>query len=280
MRGRNIVESTRIKQTAWALVAAVCAIACALFLASCSDAEDSSSTSSQSSSQASSNLSGKTIKVYCGAGMTNPFQEIADEFTAETGCQVDVTFANAAQIQTQIKTTQEGDFFIAGSTEELSPVNDYVAGKTDLVKHIPVLVVPSDNPKNVTGISSLASCDTVLIGDPDATPIGKIAKKALTDAGLWDQMNSANVFTTTTTAPQISNALAQGNGDAGIVWKENANSGVKIVETTDLDNYVKTIPAAHLNCSKSDADAVSAFEEFLKTDTANNIWTSYGYELA
>ena len=33
--------------------------------------------------------------------MTKPFQEIADAFKAETGCEMDIAFANAAQIQTQ-----------------------------------------------------------------------------------------------------------------------------------------------------------------------------------
>ena len=33
--------------------------------------------------------------------MTKPFQEIADAFKAETGCEMNIAFANAAEIQTQ-----------------------------------------------------------------------------------------------------------------------------------------------------------------------------------
>ena len=210
--------------------------------------------------------------------MTDPFQEIADAFEAETGCTMNVTFANAAQIQTQITTTEEGDFFIAGSADELKPVADYVEQQTDLVKHIPVLAVPADNPKNITGLADLANCERVLVGDPESTPIGKIAQNALTKLGLWDAMMADNVLTTTTTAPQISTALANNEGDAGIVWKENVtDDGAVIVETTDLDAFVKTIPAAQLTCA-ADADAVAAFSEFLQTDTAWDIWAEYGYE--
>lgn len=229
-----------------ASLACLCMAACLMMgCSSGSSSSSSSSNSSQSSSTAKTDLSGKTLNIYCGAGMTKPFQEIADAFKADTGCEMNVTFANAAQIQTQIKTTQEGDFFIAGSTDELNPVKDYVASSTDLVKHIPVLITPSSNPKNVTGLSSLASCDKILIGDPESTPIGKIAQTALTKAGLWDSLSAANVFTTTTTAPQIATAIANGEGDAGIVWKENAKAnGISIVETTDLDAYVKTVPSA------------------------------------
>ena len=67
----------------------------------------------QQGGQTAATLEGKSLNIYCGAGMTNPFQEIADAFKDETGCEMNITFANAAQIQTQINTTKEGDFFIA-----------------------------------------------------------------------------------------------------------------------------------------------------------------------
>ena len=47
-------------------------------------------------------LTGHTLMIYCGAGMTKPFQEIADSFKAATGCEMNVTYANAGQIQSQI----------------------------------------------------------------------------------------------------------------------------------------------------------------------------------
>ena len=223
-------------------------------------------------------LDGKTLDVYCGAGMTDPFQEIADAFQAETGCTVNVTFANAAQIQTQITTTEQGDFFIAGSADELKPVEAFVESSTDLVKHIPVLAVPAENPRSIAGLADLSGASRVLVGDPESTPIGKIAKNALTKAGLWDSLMAANVLTTTTTAPQISTALANGEGDAGIVWKENVKGDrVKIVDTPDVDAFVKTVPSAQLTCAK-DAEAVKALNEFLQTDAAWDIWAAYGYE--
>ena len=249
-------------------IAAACAMV--LALAGCSSGGSSSQGGEQAAEPAAeeqASLEGKELNIYCGAGMTDPFQEIADAFEAETGCTMNVTFANAAQIQTQITTTEEGDFFIAGSADELKPVADYVEQQTDLVKHIPVLAVPADNPKNITGLADLANCERVLVGDPESTPIGKIAQNALTKLGLWDTMMANNVLTTTTTAPQISTALANNEGDAGAV----------IVETTDLDAFVKTIPAAQLTCA-ADADAVAAFSEFLQTDTAWDIWAEYGYE--
>lgn len=268
------------------LAAAALALAAVIGMTGCASGSAGSSASpsvgsgAQGEVPAAKELEGSSLSVYCGAGMTDPFQDIADAFTEQTGCTMNVTYANAAQIQTQIQTTEEGDFFIAGSADELKPIEDYVEKSTDLVKHIPVLAVPAANPAGVAGLADLENASMVLVGDPEATPIGKIGKKALTQAGVWDSLEARGALTTTTTAPQIATALANGEGDAGIVWKENVKTGgAEIVDTADLDPFVKTIPAAELTCSKND-DAAQAFSAFLQADAAWDIWAQYGYERA
>lgn len=222
-------------------------------------------------------LSGESLLIYCGAGMQKPFQEIAEAFQAETGCEMNVTYANAAQIQTQIQESREGAFFIAGSVEETKPVEEFVAGSTNLVKHIPVLAVAEGNPQNITGIADLTREDIVtVIGDPESTPIGKIARKVFQDFEVSDKIH---LGATTTTAPQLATVIGLGEADAAIIWKENCQAeGVEICETKDLGAYVKVVPAARLSF-EADNPAADKFLEFLTSDTAQNIWMAYGYEL-
>ena len=223
-------------------------------------------------------LKDHTLMIYCGAGMQKPFQEIAEDFQNQTGCSMNVTYANAGQIQSQITTAEEGDMFVAGSADELKPVMDYVTAQKDLVKHIPVLTVAEGNPKNITGLESLTGEDiSIVMGDVEATPIGKIAKKALNEAGIYDMVN---VIATTSTAPQMAMVIANGEADAAVLWKENSDvEGVEIVDTDDLAPYIKTIPAASLSCSADD-EALEAFNEYLDSGAAKEIWMKYGYEIA
>lgn len=227
-------------------------------------AASSQAASSQAASETAQDLTGQTLMIYCGAGMQEPFEEIAAAFSEATGCEMNVTYANAAQIQTQITQSQEGAFFIAGSADEVKPVEEYVVSSTDLVKHIPVLAVAEGNPKGITGIADLAREDvTTVTGDAEATPIGKIAQKAFQDFGVADQVTLA----ATTTAPQLATVIALGEADAAIIWKENCNTeGVEVCQTTDLDAYVKTVPAA------------DAFAEYLAGQEVAGIWAEYGYE--
>ena len=219
-------------------------------------------------------LAEKALHVYCGAGMTKPFGEIAAAFTKKTKVDMEVTYANAGQIQSQINTAQEGDFFIAGAAEELKPVEKYVASKRDLVKHIPVLAVAKGNPKNISGVRDLGRSDLrVVLGDAKATPIGKIADKALADAGLAGKVN---VVSRGVTAPSIFNALNVGECDAVIVWKENVSSSMDIVADPAMDAYVKTIPAATLSVS-TNPEGQKSLLDFLNSDEAKDIWEKYGY---
>lgn len=242
-----------------------------------SAAKDSGSTAAGSSADAATaSLSGHTLNIYCGAGMTDAFTDIAALFKETTGCEMLVTYAHAGAIQTQIKTTESGDYFIAGSRTQLEPVSDYVDTATDLVKHTPVLAVPSDNPKEVSSLADLTKVDSLIIGDTDATAIGKVAKQALTKAGLWEELESK--ITTAAAAPPIAVALAAHEGDAGITWKENALiDGVSVVDTTDMEPYIRTIPSARLTCA-ADAEACDAFDSFLMSAEVYEIWTKYGYE--
>ena len=223
-------------------------------------------------------LEGQSLLIYCGAGMKQPFQEIAAAFQAATGCEMNVTYANAAQIQTQIKEAQEGDFFIAGAAGEVKPVADFVESSTNLVKHIPVLAVAAGNPKNITSIADLASSEIVTVtGDAESTPIGKIAMQIFKDHEITDKVNLA---ATTTTAPQLATLIGLGETDAAIIWKENCNvEGVEICELAEMDAYIKVIPAARLNFGTNE-EAAASFLNYLNSEEAQAIWISYGYELA
>ena len=235
---------------------------------------NSSPTTESLASEDSLSLYDHSLMIYCGAGMTKPFEEITTAFKEETGCDLAVTYANAGQIQSQINTAQAGDLFIAGSSDELAPVKEVVTQSKDLVKHIPVLVTQKDNPKSISGIKDLANAEIrTVLGDADSTPIGKIANKALTDTGI---LNQVNVIARTTTAPAIATALETDEADAGIIWKENAGK-LSIVDTTDLDTYIKTVPAATLSYCQ-DQEALMAFLDYLDSDEVKSIWTNYGYE--
>ncbi len=214
------------------------------------------------------------LHVYCGAGMARPVEEIAEAFAQKTGIQAEVTYANAGQIQAQINMAREGDLFIAGAAEELVPIKNFVSARRDLARHIPVLAVAKGNPKKIRGIRDLGRGDLrVTLGDGRATPIGKLADKALAENGLAE---SVNVVSRGMTAPALVRALELGECDATLVWRENVSPLLEIVADPALDAHVKIIPAATLSVS-ADPVGRERFLEFLGSAQARSVWEKFGY---
>ncbi|MBP3384208.1 MAG: molybdate ABC transporter substrate-binding protein [Firmicutes bacterium] len=221
-------------------------------------------------------LSDQTLQVFSGAGLAEPVQEIADTFKEQTGCEVEIVFGPTGQLITQIQTSESGDLLIAGAVDEIAAMDEEeITATHEMVKHIPVLIVQAGNPKNVASIKDLAELE-VMLADPEVTPIGKIAVKVFENAGIMDTID---VVANTTTAPLALTAVAEGNADATIVWKENAskNDKVEIVDLEEMAKYIKVVPAVELSYSTNE-DARIAFVEFMTGEEGMAIWAKYGYE--
>ncbi|HNZ64108.1 MAG TPA: substrate-binding domain-containing protein [Bacillota bacterium] len=218
------------------------------------------------------------VMVYCGAGMAKPFKEIEEAFKEKTGHPIEVVYVNAVQAQTQINTTGKGDYFVAGAKNELEPIKDKVAESRDLVKHIPVVGVQKGNPKDIREFADLEKEGVgLVIGDPEATPIGKIAMAIFKENGIDDKVN---ILSKTTTAPQMAIILENKQADAVIVWKENIDpEKMSIADIAGMDKYIKVVPLAKLT-SAGDGPAVKELDEFLRSQEAKEIWMKFGYELA
>lgn len=242
--------------------------------------KDSGKSEEKTATEELANLDGENLMIYCGAGMKAPFTKIVEKFEKETGCKVDLTFGNGAQINSQITTAEKGDLFIAGAPTELENLKNknFVTESKDLVKHIPVIAVPKGNPAGIKSLKDLANGKTRLVlADAQATPIGKIANKMLQNEGIFD---SVNIVARTSTAPEMINALSTGEADAAVVWKENAQSkeGIEILDIPEMEKYIKVVPAASLSCSEN-PKALKEFLKYLDSDAVHKIWEKAGYEV-
>lgn len=243
-------------------------IALALILAMC--------TFTACGSDESADLSEQNLMIFSGAGLADPVQEIADAFAEQTGCTPEIVFGPTGQLITQIQTSESGDILIAGAVDEIAAMaEEEIVATHEMVKHIPVLIVQAGNPKGVASVKDLAELE-VMLADPEVTPIGKIAMKVFETNGIMD---SIDVVANTTTAPLALTAVAEGNADATIVWKENAskNDKVEIVDLPEMEKFIKVVPAVELSYGEA-ADAKDAFIEFMTGEEGMAIWASYGYE--
>ena len=193
-----------------------------------------------------------------------------------------VNYGSSGSLQQQIEQGAPCDLFISAGEKQMTALDEegllLDGTNKDLVKNSLVLI--SSNNSEITSIDSLNS-DTVskiALGEPSSVPAGKYADETLTSLAIKDSLNNKLVF-----AKDVKEVLAwtaSGNADAGFVYLSDALSsdGVKIVETISEEYHSPiTYPVAIIKDS-DDIDAAKAFEDFLFTDEAQEIFEKYGYK--
>ena len=230
---------------------------------------------------------GKTITVLSGAALMKPVNELINDFKNETGAKVDVHYGGSAEIFGTLITTG-GDIFIPGAYKytEDAMKKGFILNNTvkNITYHIPVIVVPKGNPKNINNLEDLRKPNIRLaMGDPNACAIGKVAKKILEKNHILEGV-SKNTIVKTPTANQLLIYIATNQADAAIIWKDMVtwakNKGkIEIIEIPKEKNIIKTIPTAVTTYAKKDGnlEVAKAFNNYISTGKAKEIWEKWGF---
>ncbi len=226
----------------------------------------------------------KVIHVYCGAGMRKPMDEIAKDFEKEYGVKVLCDYAGSGYLLAKIEATKSGDIFVPGDyiyVKKLLDKGEIIEYK-NFTKHIPVIVVPKGNPKNITCFEDLAKPGVRLaIGDENIA-IGVAMKKILANAekyhpGISEKIMK-NVVVKGATVKQVLLYAIEGQVDAAVVWRADAleNKGkVDIIPINESYNVIKTVPIAILKFTK-DEKLARKFYDFVLT-RGREIFEKHGF---
>lgn len=227
----------------------------------------------------------KTIELNISAAASLK-EAMADLEAAYTSKNPEVSFVinygSSGSLQQQIEQGAPCDLFISAGEKQMTALEEegllLDGTNKDLVKNSLVLITSNDS--EISSIDSLNSdaVSKIALGEPSSVPAGKYADETLTSLAIKDNLNNKLVF-----AKDVKEVLAwtaSGNADAGFVYLSDALSsdGVKIVETISEEYHSPiTYPVAIIKDS-DDIDAAKAFEDFLFTDEAQEIFEKYGYK--
>ncbi len=232
-------------------------------------------------------FSGQTVVLCSGAGLMKPMNEIIKLFENETGAKVEVHYGGSGEIFGELETTCGCDVFVPGSyyyTQQAMEKGYILKGTViNITKHVPVIIVPKGNPAHITSLKDLAKPGVkVVLGDPKACAIGRVAEKILEKAGLWNAV-SKNVVAYAPTVNQLLVYIATGQADAAIAWEDTvtwaqAKGKVQVIQIPPSENSIKTIPTAVTVCAKKDGHlkVAMAFNRFIANHTA--IWEQWGFK--
>ena len=247
------------------LVAATAAFACGC-------------TGTTAETPAASDAAKPELLVYCGAGMREPMEEIADVCTRRTGIQITFVFGGSNTLLTQMELTKMGDVYMPGATAYFDAARGKGLVKEEhrIVYHVPVIAVPKGNPANITCLEDMAKPGVrVALGDT-AAAIGELTDKLLKKNNLFDDVEK-NVVTRCGTVNELLVYISMRQADVGIIWEDlYVPEKMDLIYIPNAVNLVKIVPIGVLTATEH-PDEAEQFTTLVISDEGKEIFTRHGF---
>lgn len=223
------------------------------------------------------NENDKSLLIYCGAGLKKPMDQIGKKFEEENGVKVQFTYANASELIGQMEVSHKGDLCVLPSNKDYETANkkELTIDKKDLVYHVPVIAITKGNPLDIKSIQDFSKSGLrVILGDPQTSPLGKLANNLFTKEGIQDKVKP-NIVATVSTVNEIVTYLSMKKADASIVWEDNALDASKDIDCVQIPKERNSIEMVTISTLKSckDKELSKKFIDFTTSDEGKTIFT-------
>lgn len=220
-----------------------------------------------------------SLLVYCGAGMSEPMEEIADLFFEEEGIEIQYSFGGSAQLLSQIELYQTGDLYMPGARSYIESAIEkgFVDETRDVVYHVPCIITPKGNPTGIDSLEDLAEPGMrVVLGEPTGPAIGKNSKTMLERLGVWEEVKK-NVVASSATVNELLVYISMDQADAAIIWDDlyNPDSMDKVEIPVEV-NGIKVVPIGTLVFSE-DEETARAFMNFVASEEGKAVFADHGF---
>ncbi len=226
------------------------------------------------------------LHVLSGAGLIKPMEELMNSFEKKYQVKTVVHYGGSGELMGQLAMKQPSDVFIPGAKKYIEDAQrkGWIVNKTvrDIVKHVPVIAVARDNPKQVKTLEDLTRPRVAIaLGDSDGCAIGRLAESILKKNKLFEKIRQ-NIRVRTPTVNQLLLYVTIGKVDAAIVWEDMASwleskEKLTIIRIPDEQNIEKTISIGVTTRSEN-KEIGKALCDFVAADAGRHIWSKWGFE--
>lgn len=230
------------------------------------------------------------ISVMAASSLAVPLTELARLYSITSGITVNVTYDSSIELANQIEKGDRTDIFISSS---LSPIT--VLRKKELVDMRSIseiatnklaLIASNDNVL-VHSLSAdipirqmlfiISNRAMLVIGDPDATPLGLYTREMMLNLGMWERVGPMTIRAETS---RIALYLISQGKSLGITYYSDAvgSKETSIITVIPPKFYTPIIYRAVALEGKNKPFATQ-FINFLTSPQAKEIFKRYGFEV-
>jgi molybdate transport system substrate-binding protein len=233
-----------------------------------------------------------TLYIFAAASLTEAFEAITRTFEdSHPGTRVVLNFAGSQQLAQQIIQGAPADVFASANQKQIDAViaDGRIApgAAQSFAQNQLVVIVPKDNPAQITRLQDLSSADLRLVLAAKEVPVGKYSieflDKASRDAN-YDLAYKAAVLTNVVSyednVKAVLSKVALGEADAGIIYlsdisADNAAWILQIEIPKDL-NVIATYPIAPVQDS-ANGELAAAFIALVLSAEGQSSLANYGF---
>ncbi|NND99990.1 MAG: molybdate ABC transporter substrate-binding protein [Pirellulaceae bacterium] len=174
------------------------------------------------------------LVLFCAASNQAVMESIRSDYETEFERSIQIQYGPSQTLLSSLEVSELGDLYLPADDGYLE-----MAAEKGLVDEIipiasmqAVIAVAKGNPKNIQSFDDLLRKDVRFIqANPDTAAVGKLARRLLKQADLWDKLDAVTTAYHTTVT-DVARDIEVGAADAGIVFDA-------VLHTYDNAEYVE-----------------------------------------
>ncbi|KJZ22631.1 molybdate ABC transporter substrate-binding protein [Tritonibacter mobilis] len=225
-------------------------------------------------------VTAEPLRVFAAASLKTALDQIATEFSKDTGTQVSISYAGSSALARQIGLGAPADVFISanvGWMDELEKQERVVKGtRIDLLRNRLVVIAASQSVPlgNLGELSHALDDGRLATAQTNAVPAGIYGKAALQHAGVWDDLSERVAQTDNVRAALA--LVATGAAPFGIVYQTDANAETRVSVAFNIPETAHP-PIIYPAAAMRDTETSRAFLQHLQSNAARQVFLSQGF---
>lgn len=223
------------------------------------------------------------VTVFAAASLKTALDEIAADWTAETGTKVTLSYGGTPALAKQIAEGAPADVFLSASQVWMDDLQDKAliqdGSRRDILGNRLILVGPAgtapvtiDADLDLTGLLGGGKLSMAMV---DAVPAGQYGKEALESLGLWERVEPSVVQSENVRAAL--KLVSLGEAQLGIVYASDAvaEPGVAVIGTFPENSHTPIVyPGALTVTAEEEARALL---DYLSSHSAQEVFKANGF---
>lgn len=224
----------------------------------------------------------ESLTVFAAASLQRAFEQLAPQFSAESGVQVQLNFGGSSGLVEQMKAGAPADVFASADERTMDQARDSQvlapAAPAVFATNRLTIAIPKGNPAGVTGLASLSNPQVAVAVCAPQVPCGAATAQVFERAQV-----SVRAVTEESNVTAVLTKVAAGQVDAGLVYVTDAMSSdaVEAIDFPESGEVVNSYPIAVTHHAEEDGVAAQAqaFVDYVRGDAGRAVLSSTGFEL-